>query len=66
MIGQLKTKAGKISVMKQNPYNGVICVGQSNGVVSMWGPTEKSSLASMLCHKAPLSSIAVDPRGVYV
>ncbi|XP_077284547.1 WD repeat-containing protein 46 [Arctopsyche grandis] len=66
MVNQFRTHLGRVSIMKQNPYNGVLCVGQSKGVVSMWSPNVKSPLASLLCHKAPLTALAIDPKGVYM
>lgn len=53
-------------MLTQNPYNAVLCLGHSKGVVSMWAPNTKDPLAKMLCHKAAMSAIHVDPKGMYV
>lgn len=53
-------------MMAQNPYNGVLCVGNSKGVVTMWSPTVREPLAKMLCHGTPLCALAVDPKGTYL
>ena len=31
LISQYNTKEGRLSVLKQNPYNGVLCLGHSKG-----------------------------------
>uniref|UniRef100_A0A182W1F3 BING4 C-terminal domain-containing protein n=1 Tax=Anopheles minimus TaxID=112268 RepID=A0A182W1F3_9DIPT len=65
-VGNYNTKMGKISVMTQNPWNAVTCIGGSKGVVSMWSPMVREPLAKMLCHPVPLSAIAIDPRGIHM
>lgn len=69
-IGEFVTgfnaKCGRISMMTHNPINGVLCVGSSKGVVSMWSPNAQEPLAKMLCHPAALTSIAVDPKGMHL
>lgn len=55
-----------IRMMAHNPYNGVTCIGDSKGVVSMWSPTVKEPLAKMLCHSTPMAALAVDPKGTYL
>ncbi|KOB76565.1 WD repeat-containing protein 46 [Operophtera brumata] len=55
---------GRSAVMTQNPYNATLCLGNAQGVVSLWAPTVKQPLAKILCHKTPLTSIAVDSRGI--
>lgn len=50
-------------MVTQNPYNATLCVGHAKGVVSMWAPTVREPLAKMLCHKAPMTALHVDPKG---
>ena len=57
---------GRVSQMCQNPYNGVTCLGGSKGVVSLWAPSVREPLAKMLCHKMPLTAIAVDTKGIHL
>ncbi|XP_049866954.1 WD repeat-containing protein 46 [Pectinophora gossypiella] len=66
IVGHYNNKLGRTSVMTQNPYNGTVCLGNSKGVVSLWSPTVKDPLAKILCHKTPLTAVAVDNRGMYM
>jgi U3 small nucleolar RNA-associated protein 7 len=65
-VAGYNTGHGPCRVLKQNPYNAVMNVGHSNGVVTMWAPSAGKALASMLCHKAPITDIAVDREGTYM
>ncbi|XP_022117062.2 WD repeat-containing protein 46 [Pieris rapae] len=66
IVGHYNNHSGRTSVMTHNPYNATICLGNSQGVVSMWSPSVKKPLAKILCHKTPLSAIAVDQKGTYM
>ncbi|XP_026757914.2 WD repeat-containing protein 46 [Galleria mellonella] len=66
VVGHYNNRCGRTSVMTQNPYNATICLGNSKGVVSLWSPTVKEPLAKILCHKTPLTAVAVDNRGMYM
>lgn len=59
-------KVAALRMMCQNPTNAAICVGDSKGVVSMWAPSQKESLAKVLCHSTPLTALTVDPKGQYM
>uniref|UniRef100_A0A1Q3F1A6 Putative wd40-repeat-containing subunit of the 18s rrna processing complex n=1 Tax=Culex tarsalis TaxID=7177 RepID=A0A1Q3F1A6_CULTA len=63
-VASYNSRMGKISMMCQNPWNAVTCVGNSKGVVSMWAPSVRDPLAKMLCHSMPLTAVAVDPTGL--
>lgn len=63
MVSQIRTNCEKITLMQQNPANGVICLGNSKGVVSMWSPSQKEPLAQILCHPSPLTALAVHNKG---
>ena len=52
--------------MTQDPYNALLCVGESKGVVSMWSPNTQQPLAKMLCHKQAINAIAIHPYGKYM
>ncbi|KAJ0180380.1 hypothetical protein K1T71_003784 [Dendrolimus kikuchii] len=66
IVGHYNNHLGRCSVMTQNPYNATLCLGDPKGVVSLWAPTVKQPLAKILCHKTPLTAIAVDNRGMYM
>ncbi|CAG5012136.1 unnamed protein product [Parnassius apollo] len=66
IVGHYNNRMGRTSVMTQNPYNATICLGNSKGVVSLWSPNVRQPLAKILCHKTPLTAIAVDNRGMYM
>ncbi|CAB3251804.1 unnamed protein product [Arctia plantaginis] len=66
IVGHYNNRLGRTSVMTQNPYNATLCLGNSKGVVSLWSPSVKDPLAKILCHKTPLTAIAVDNRGMYM
>ncbi|KAM3963414.1 WD repeat-containing protein 46 [Aphomia sociella] len=66
VVGHYNNRSGRTSVMAQNPYNATLCLGNSKGVVSLWSPTVKEPLAKILCHKTPLTALAVDNRGMYM
>ncbi|KXJ73296.1 hypothetical protein RP20_CCG016140 [Aedes albopictus] len=62
-VTSYNTRLGKTSMMCQNPWNAVTCLGNSKGVVSMWCPSSRDPLAKMLCHSMPMTALTVDPTG---
>lgn len=63
LVGNFNSKLGDIRIMRQNPANGVLCVGGGKGVVSLWSPKVREPLAKLLCHSTPLSALAVNFNG---
>lgn len=63
MVAEFRTIDDKITLMRQNPSSAVMCIGSAKGVVSMWSPSVKEPLARILCHQAPISSLAFSPSG---
>lgn len=63
IVAQHRTRLGSCDVMRQNPFNAVLCLGHNNGVVSMWTPNITTPVVKMLVHKGPVSALAVDPTG---
>ena len=63
LVAQHRTKLGRPNDMRQNPYNGVMCVAHGNGCVTMWNPNMSTYLAKMLCHRGPVQALAVDSQG---
>ncbi|KAJ1528108.1 hypothetical protein ONE63_008022 [Megalurothrips usitatus] len=66
IISQFNTRMSRLNLMVQNPYNAVLCLGHSQGTVSMWSPNMKEPLAKMLCHRSPLLGLSVDRTGQYM
>ncbi|ORX49851.1 BING4CT-domain-containing protein [Hesseltinella vesiculosa] len=66
LVAELRTKLGGCDTMTQNPWNAVINLGHGNGTVTMWAPTMTTPLVKMLCHKARVTAMAVDPSGRYM
>lgn len=64
IVSQYTTKLGRLSIMTQNPWNATLCLGHAKGVVSFWSPSSRDPLAKVLCHKAPILGLAVDPSGM--
>eukprot|EP00359_Climacostomum_virens_P006747 CAMPEP_0204913120 /NCGR_PEP_ID=MMETSP1397-20131031/11124_1 /ASSEMBLY_ACC=CAM_ASM_000891 /TAXON_ID=49980 /ORGANISM="Climacostomum Climacostomum virens, Strain Stock W-24" /LENGTH=472 /DNA_ID=CAMNT_0052084309 /DNA_START=153 /DNA_END=1571 /DNA_ORIENTATION=- len=52
--------------LKANPWNAVVNVADSRGVVSMWAPSIGKPLARLVCHNGPVNAIAIDKRGLYL
>lgn len=66
IVGNYNTKLGDIRIMRQNPGNGVMCIGGGKGVVSMWSPKIREPLAKLLCHSTPMSALTVDQKGKHL
>ncbi|PNF27447.1 WD repeat-containing protein 46 [Cryptotermes secundus] len=66
MVSQFNTRMGRLNLMTLNPYNAVVCLGHSKGIVTMWSPNVKEPLSKMLCHQHPLQSLAIDSQGQYM
>ncbi|GAX74039.1 hypothetical protein CEUSTIGMA_g1489.t1 [Chlamydomonas eustigma] len=66
IVAQHKTKLGPCTVMKQNPHNAVLCLGHNNGCVTMWTPNITTPVVKMLCHRGPLSALAVNVSGTHM
>jgi U3 small nucleolar RNA-associated protein 7 len=65
LVAELRTKLGPCNCMRQNPTNAVIHLGHGNGTVSLWSPTMTTPSVKMLCHRGPVTSLAIDPSGKY-
>lgn len=66
IIATHKTKKGECGVMRQNPYNAVMCLGHTDGQVTMWTPNLTSPVVKMLCHYGPVRAVAADGSGRYM
>ncbi|KAK6589590.1 hypothetical protein RS030_203102 [Cryptosporidium xiaoi] len=54
-----KTGKGSCHVMKANQYNGVVHLGHSDGVVSLWTPNVPTPVMEVFSHKGGISSLDV-------
>lgn len=50
----------------QNPYNGIMLAGHGNGTVTLWSPNMGNPVVSLLAHRGPVRSLAVDAAGRYL
>ncbi|OUC41580.1 BING4CT domain protein [Trichinella nativa] len=66
LVQSTLTRRGPIDVMCQNPSNAIIHCGHGNGTVSLWSPTVKKPLVSMLCYGNPVRSVAVEQTGNFM
>lgn len=57
-------KVKRITSLVQNPGNGIVISGHSNGVVSMWSPNSQEPAAQMLCHPGAIRDVAVAHDGL--
>lgn len=55
-----RTKLGPTRSMRQNSRTGVMCLGHSNGTVTMWTPTMKEPAVKLFCHPGHVTSLAVN------
>ena len=62
-VAQTPTKKGSPQAFCVNSSNGIVCVGHTNGTISLWTPTQSTAAATMFCHPSSLTSIAVDLSG---
>ena len=67
-VAATRTRLGPCSVLAQNAANAVLCLGHGNGSVTMWSPTcpQGAPLVRVLCHRGPLTGVAVDRSGTYM
>jgi len=66
IVAEHKTKVRDSFGMALNPYNGVICVADPRGQVSMWIPNTGVAIVKMQCHDAAVTSAAVDFGGKHL
>ncbi|GBE59472.1 BING4CT (NUC141) domain-containing protein, putative [Babesia ovata] len=59
IVARYKTRKGPCKVMRHNKDNGVIHLGHTSGVVTLWTPNEGRPGVEMLAHKGPVVSMAI-------
>ena len=65
-VKETRTKTGSCNVMRQNPWNAVMCAGNNKGAVTMWAPNSADALVSMLCHRGAVTTLQVTQDGQYM
>ena len=65
-IAEHKMQGNTGRSVAQNPANGVMCVGHTNGQVSMWTPNLSKPAVRMQCHPSAISAIAIDQQGKFL
>ena len=63
LVADHRTKLGSCDVLRRNPSNSVLLLGHESGRVTMWSPSVPTPLVKMLCHKGPVTCLAVDHAG---
>lgn len=53
MVGNYRTGFGHTDVIQVSPYNGIVALGHSLGIISMWKPTSSAPLLKRPCHRGP-------------
>lgn len=66
LVNEIRTKLGPTTTMSQNPYNAIMHLGSSNGMVSLWSPSSNEPLVKMQSCRGPVKSIAIDRSGHYM
>lgn len=66
LVNEIRTKLGPTTSMRQNPYNAIMHLGSSNGVVSLWSPSSNEPLVKIQSCRGPVKSIAMDRSGNYM
>lgn len=64
VVASHRTRLGPTRCMRQNPSNGVMHLGHSNGTMTLWTPTAKEPIVQLYCHAGHVTSLAI--RGNYM
>ena len=63
MLAQHRTKLGPLKTLSFSPSNGVVFLGHQSGTVSLWTPNLSTPAVKLLCHRGPITSLALDHNG---
>ena len=66
LVAEHRTRLGACSVLRQNPWNAVLCAGHSGGAVTMWTPNMSVPVAKLAAHRGGVTALAVDAGGRYL
>ncbi|BGO94183.1 hypothetical protein NBRC10512_001339 [Rhodotorula toruloides] len=61
LVAEHRTRLGSCKTMAQNLHTAMIHLGHQNGTVTLWSPSVSHAQVKLLAHKAPVTSVAVDP-----
>ena len=64
-LAGLSTKRGRCSALCHDPRTGIVALGHSTGTVTLWSPNMAAPVASVLCHRSPVTALAHDTGGNY-
>lgn len=64
VVASHRTRMGPTRCMRQNPTNGVMHLGHSNGTMTLWTPTVSQPVVQFFCHAGNVTSCAI--RGNYM
>lgn len=65
-VAEHRTRLGALHCMAHNPHNAIVHLGHQNGTVTLWSPNINTPLVKMLCHRGPLTAVAIDNSGRYM
>ncbi|EIW75857.1 BING4CT-domain-containing protein [Coniophora puteana RWD-64-598 SS2] len=65
IVATHRTKLGPTVSLGQNPHTGVLCLGHTNGQVTLWTPNLPHPAVQLLAHVGPVVSLSVDPGGSF-
>ena len=66
MVAQHNMRLGPLKTLSFCPTNGVAFLGHQSGTVSLWTPNLSSPVVKLLCHRGPITSLALDHSGRWV
>jgi U3 small nucleolar RNA-associated protein 7 len=66
LTNEIRTKLGSTISMAQNPWNAIIHLGSSTGVVSLWSPASNEALVKIQATRGPVNGISIDRSGHYM
>jgi U3 small nucleolar RNA-associated protein 7 len=66
LVAEHRTRLGPCGVLRQNPWNAVLCAGHAGGAVTLWTPNMSTPVATLAAHRGAVTALAVDPRGTYL
>ena len=63
LIKSSNTRNGPVRALRQNSASAVLCVGHARGLLTMWTPSMPEPTVKIMCHRGPVTAVAVDRGG---